>query len=46
MGLFDKMKGFVNPPEEDDYYDDEADYYDDIDSGSAKQQPVQQNNYN
>jgi cell division inhibitor SepF len=40
------MKGFVNPPEEDDYYDDEADYYDDIDSGSAKQQPVQQNNYN
>jgi cell division inhibitor SepF len=46
MGIFDKMKGFVNPPEEDDYYDDEADYYDDIDSGSAKQQPVQQNNYN
>ncbi len=43
MGFLDKLKGVVNPPEDDGYYDDEGDYYDDLDAAPASQQPAQQN---
>ena len=41
MGIWDKVKGMVNPPEEDDYYDDDEGYYD-FEDEPAVQQPAQQ----
>ncbi len=43
MGLFGKLGGLINPPENDDYYEDEDDIYDDLDSSATTQQSAQQN---
>ncbi len=43
MGIWDKVKGMVNPPEDDDYYDDDEGYYD-FEEETPVQQPVQQQN--
>ena len=43
MGIWDKVKGMVNPPEDDYDYDDEGDIYDDdFDDMQPVQQPAQQ----
>ena len=46
MGFWDKVKGVVNPPEEEDYYGDDEGYYDFEDEAPAQQAPQQNMNYN